>query len=78
MPNYRGSTIEGGVCFFTVVLADRSSRLLVEEIERLRRVYRKVQERRCFETIAVCILPDHIHAIWALRCKIKILQVDGA
>jgi putative transposase len=48
------------------VLADRSSKLLIEEIDRLRRSYRIVRERRPFETIAICILPDHIHALWAL------------
>jgi putative transposase len=25
-----------------------------------------VQERRPFETIAICVLPDHIHSLWAL------------
>jgi putative transposase len=66
MPNYRRADIKGGVFFFTVVLADRSSNLLVREIDRLRRVYRLVRERRPFETIAICILPDHLHALWAL------------
>jgi REP-associated tyrosine transposase len=66
MPSYRRAHIEGGVFFFTVVLADRSSHLLVQEIDRLRRAYRTVRERRPFETIAVCILPDHLHALWAL------------
>jgi putative transposase len=63
---YRRANVSGGIFFFTVVLADRSSRLLVEEIDRLREVYRTVQERRPFETIAICVLPDHIHALWAL------------
>jgi putative transposase len=40
--------------------------LLVDNIERLRKSYRIVRERRPFETIAICILPDHIHAIWEL------------
>ena len=66
MPNYRRANVKGGLFFFTVALADRSSNLLIEEIDRLRRAYRTVQERRPFETIAVCILPDHIHALWAL------------
>ena len=52
--------------FFTVVLGDRSGKLLIEEIDRLRQAYRIVQERRPFETIAICILPDHIHAVWTL------------
>src|SRR5437870_3438995 len=66
MPNYRRVNVEGGVFFFTVTLADRSSNLLIDEIARLRRIYRTVQERRPFETIAICILPDHIHAIWSI------------
>ncbi|MBB4366579.1 putative transposase [Bradyrhizobium sp. CIR18] len=52
--------------FFTVVLADRSSTLLVDQVDRLRRIYRTVQQRRPFETIAICILPDHLHAVWLL------------
>ena len=66
MPQYRRARIEGSIFFFTVVLADRSSTLLVDEVDRLRKVYRTVRERRPFETIAICILPDHIHAVWAL------------
>jgi putative transposase len=48
MPNYRRANIRGGAFFFTVTLADRSSKLLVEEIDRLRRAYRTVQEQRPF------------------------------
>ncbi len=66
MPRYVRAKLKGSVFFFTVVLADRSSRLLVDEIDRLRIVYRTVQQRRPFETIAICVLPDHIHAVWAL------------
>jgi REP-associated tyrosine transposase len=66
MSNYRRANSQGGMFFFTVVLADRSSNLLLDEIDRLRKVYRTVQERRPFETIAICILPGHIHALWAL------------
>ena len=65
MPRYV-RTKHGSVFFFTVVLADRSSDLLVDEIDRLRQVYRTIQRRRPFETIAVCVLPDHLHAVWAL------------
>jgi putative transposase len=66
MPQYRRAKIDGSLFFFTVVLAERSSDLLVGEIDRLRDSYRKVRQRRPFETIAICVLPDHIHAIWAL------------
>jgi putative transposase len=65
MPRYRRAGIEG-VFFFTVALAERSSDALVRDVERLREVYREVQTRRRFETNAICILPDHIHAIWSL------------
>jgi putative transposase len=64
MPQYIRA--KGSVFFFTVVLAERSSNLLVDRIDRLRKVYRTVQQRQPFETIAVCVLPDHIHALWAL------------
>ena len=66
MPQYRRVRLKGSTFFFTVVLANRSSRLLVDEVDRLRSIYRTVRERRPFETIAICILPDHIHAIWTL------------
>lgn len=66
MSRYRRARIEGGVFFFTVTLADRSSGLLVRHIDRLRRIYAAVRQRRPFETVAICVLPDHIHAIWQL------------
>ena len=66
MSRYRRAKIEGGIFFFTVALADRSSDLLVREIDRLRRSYNTMQERIPFETIAICILPDHLHALWHL------------
>ena len=66
MPRYRRAIIEGGTFFFTVTLADRSSDLLVRHVDRLRRIYAAVRERAPFETIAICILPDHIHAIWQI------------
>jgi len=56
----------GNTFFFTVVLADRSSTLLVDHVDRLRRIYQTIQQRRPFETVAICILPDHLHAIWSL------------
>jgi putative transposase len=65
MPRYVRAN-KGSIFFFTVVLAERPSNLLLEEIERLRRAYRSVQQRRPFETIAICVLPDHVHALWAL------------
>lgn len=66
MSRYRRLKIEGGIFFFTVALADRSSDLLVRQIDRLRHSYKVMQERLPFETIAICILPDHLHALWQL------------
>ena len=66
MSGYRRAKIEGGVFFFTVTLADRSSDLLIRHIDRVRQIYMAVQKRYPFETIAVCVLPDHLHAVWSL------------
>ena len=66
MTRYRRAYLPGGTFFFTVTLADRSSDFLVRHIERLRRAYAAARQRDPFETIAVCVLPDHMHAIWAL------------
>jgi putative transposase len=66
MSRYRRAKIEGGVFFFTVVLADRSSDVLIRHVDRLRHMYGSVGQRHPFETVAICILPDHLHAIWSL------------
>ena len=66
MPRYRRAKIEGGIFFFTLALADRSSDLLVRHIDRLRQAYQAMQQRFPFETAAICILPEHIHALWQL------------
>src|ERR1700745_2743433 len=66
MSRYRRVRIEGGCFFFTVTLADRSGDLLVQHVERLRAAYAAARKRDPFETIAICVLPDHMHAIWAL------------
>src|SRR5215469_15350986 len=66
MTHYRRALIEGGVFFFTVTLADRSSRLLVREVDRFRAVYAGVGKKYPFETIAICVLPEHLHAMWSL------------
>src|SRR5260370_41675152 len=66
MSRYRRVKIEGGVFFFTLTLAERSSDFLVRHIDRLRRAYATAQNRYAFKTIAICILPDHLHALWSL------------
>jgi putative transposase len=66
MTSYRRAYFQGATYFFTVNLADRESDLLVTHIERLRAAYIKVETSHPFKTLAVCILPEHLHAIWQL------------
>lgn len=66
MPNYRLLFVPGGAYFFTVNLLDRRQSLLTEDIAALRAAYAHVQHRHPFETVVVCILPDHLHCVWRL------------
>jgi putative transposase len=63
---YRRATAAGGTYFFTLNLADRSSNLLVERVDELRAAVRLVKQRHPFEILAWVVLPDHLHALWAL------------
>lgn len=63
---YRRNRVPGGTYFFTLTLADRSSRTLVEQIDALRRSLRKTKAERPFEIVAMVVLPDHLHAVWRL------------
>lgn len=65
MARYRRNFIAGGAFFFTVKLADPKSRLLVEHIDFACGLYGCAKQYP-FETVAVCVLPNHIHAIWML------------
>ena len=66
MSRYRRSRVEGGTYFFTVTLAEKKTYLLVDEIALLRAAYCKVQLAYPFQTVAICVLPNHLHAIWRL------------
>ena len=63
---YRRIRQEGGTYFFTVNLAERSSTLLVDRVNDLRRAVRTVKQRHPFDIVAWVVLPDHLHAIWTL------------
>ncbi len=67
MPNYRRAHGPGGTFFFTVVTWNRRP-LFAEEKARalLRTAIETTRERRPFTIDAVCLLPDHLHAIWTL------------
>ena len=66
MPNYRRWFVPGGTYFFTANLLDRKSRLLTDHIADLRASYREASHRQPFATVAICILPNHLHCIWTL------------
>jgi putative transposase len=66
MVGYRRNRVQGGTYFFTVTLADRRSRALVDHIDALREAFRQARRERPFEIDAVVILPDHLHAILTL------------
>jgi putative transposase len=66
MSLYRRASAPGGLFFFTVNLADRRSQRLIQYIDVLRQVYRAVARELPFATLAICILPDHLHALWRL------------
>lgn len=63
---YRRADMTGGSYFFTVNLAEREKRLLIEHIDLLRAATRRVMSRHVFRIDAIVILPDHMHAIWTL------------
>lgn len=66
MTAYRRAYRAGGTYFFTVAIADRTRDLLVANIDNLRASYRAVMRAHPFETIAMTVMPDHLHAIWRL------------
>ena len=63
---YRRNQIEGGSYFFTVNLAERKQRLLIEHIETLREAIRTVRKGHPFQIDAIVIMPGHLHAIFTL------------
>ena len=66
MTRYRRLFVPGGTYFFTVALADRSARTLVDEIALLRSVYASVIAEHPVVSDAMVILPNHLHAVWTL------------
>jgi putative transposase len=66
MTSYRRAYRAGATHFFTVNLADRSSRLLVDRIDDLRAAVRYARQRHPFAIDAMTVLPDHLHAVWTL------------
>lgn len=63
---YRRVYAANAAYFFTVNLADRSTQLLTQHFDALRTAMRMVHQTHPFKTIALVVLPDHLHAIWQL------------
>jgi len=55
-----------GTFCFTATLAHRRQRLSTLGIEALREAVREVRRAHPFEIIAWVVLPEHMHAVWAL------------
>jgi putative transposase len=67
MPNYRRNYVPGGTYFFTVVVHERRSLFRVElNRELLRRAIQEIQGERPFTSLAMGLLPDHLHCVWTL------------
>ena len=67
MSEYRRWYVPGGTFFFTLVTHCRR-RILATELARrcLHEAIDKVRNDRPFEIVAIVLLPDHLHTVWAL------------
>ncbi len=63
---YRRHYHQGASYFLTVNLINRSSDLLIKEIETLRNSFKTVKQKYSFYIDAIVILPDHIHMVCTL------------
>jgi len=66
MSDYIRPQTSGATIFFTVNLANRSSDLLVREVDGLRDAFMRTISGRRFYIDAVVILPDHLHMVMTL------------
>jgi putative transposase len=66
MLDYRRNRVPGGTYFFTANLLDRTSGVLVTNVDALRHSVRGVRARAPFHIDAWVVLPDHIHCICTL------------
>lgn len=66
MSRYLRPRLPGVPIFFTVALAQRGSRDLVEHVDALREAVRTTRAERPFTILAWVVLPDHLHCIWRL------------
>ena len=67
MKRYRRLFVPGGTYFFTVI-TNRRIGIFADDAAReiLKAAWKKTAEERPFETVAFCLLPDHLHCVWTL------------
>jgi len=67
MPHYIRAKFEGGTYFFTVVTY-RRRKLFLHELARkcLKEAIRETKARHPYESVAFCLLPEHLHCVWKL------------
>ena len=63
--HYRRVYSPGAHYFFTLVTEQRKP-LLIKNIDRLRKSFRKVINTHPFILEAIVVLPDHLHAMWKM------------
>ena len=64
---YRRSHVPGGTYFFTVVTHARRPWLQDPlAVRQLGQALRQVRQERPFKTLALVVMPDHIHTLWQL------------
>ena len=67
MTAYCRAKVEGATYFFTVNCHKRrGNHILIERIDLLRQVFRKVKKDHPFHIDAIVVLPEHLHCIWTL------------
>ncbi len=66
MVQYRRNYVAGGTYFFTVTLKNRQDTTLTSHINALTDAFRKTRDTHPFVTIAMVVMPDHLHAVWQL------------
>lgn len=66
MVAYRRNRQEGASYFFTVTLKNRQASLLTDNIDILRRCFKRCKNHHPFHIDAIVILPEHLHTIWTL------------
>jgi putative transposase len=69
MPHYIRAFVPGGTFFFTVTLLERRRKLLTENVDKLREVFKGARQRRPFTIEAIVISPDHLHCVWTLPAE---------